>query len=389
MKQIYYLLFLVMLASCSSLKQAEKSINAGDYTQAYDILLKEYKSGLSNKKKAKFLPIFQKAYMRMVSTEEAKIAQLKSANNPAYAGEIFETIVGLHQRQEKLRPILPIYNNGREMVFKTKNYLPAIESAKKDYVEYLYATGVQNLNSSYKSDIRNAYHNFLKIDQLIPGYKDIRSLKEQAHNLGSDLVLIEIQNKTNQMIPRRLERDLTQIDTYGLGNFWTVYHEKEQANLSYDYLIRMDIQNILVSPERMNSRVHDFNREIKDGWEYLYENGRKVLDSLGNPIQVDRYINISARVEEVTQEKDALLEGSALLIDLKNDQIIDRQRLHSEFGFRNHFAKVFGDPRALDRDMYKLSRQQFIPFPSHEQMVYDTGEDVKNQLKVLLKRRFN
>ena len=388
MKQLYFLFVLVILASCSSIKQAEKSMNSGDYVKAYDLLIEEYQEGLTAKKKEKFLPIFQKAYMKMVAHQESKIEHLKSAKNPAYSGEIYHTLVGLHQRQEQLRPFLPVYHKGKEMLFKTKNYLPAVDQAKNDYVAYLYQSSLKKLDSQNKQEIRNAHGDLRKIQQLIPSYNDVENLLKEAHYLGTDFVLIQIENRSNQLLPKRLEDDLTQISTYGLNNFWTEYHQNKQKDYKYDYLIKMDIEHIMVSPERMNARQYQFEREIIDGWEYLYENGRKVLDSLGKPIKVDKIILVSARAEEVIQEKDALVQGRVDLIDLANNQIVDSQKLNSEYGFRNHFAKFFGDRRALDDHMQKLSYNQFIPFPSHEQMVFDSGEEIKEQLKRLLKRRF-
>lgn len=388
MKHIYYIFIFSILASCSSIKQAEKSMNSGDYLKAYDLLIEEYQKGVSEKKKERFLPMFQNAYMKMVASQESRIEQLKSAKNPAYTGDIYTTLVGLHKRQEQLRRFLPIYHKGKEMLFKTKNYLPAVDQAKNDYVAYLYQGSLKKLDSQNKQDIRNAHGELRKIQQLIPGYNDVENLLKEAHYLGTDFVLIQIENRSNQLLPRRLEEDLTQISTYGLNNFWTEYHQKKQNDYTYDYLIKMDIEHIMVSPERMNTRQHQFEREIIDGWEYLYENGRKVLDSLGKPIKVDKIILVSARVEEVIQEKDALVQGRVDLIDLSNNQIIDSQKLHSEYGFRNHFAKFFGDRRALDDHMQKLSYNQFTPFPSHEQMVFDSGEEIKAQLKRLLKRRF-
>ena len=97
---------------------------------------------------------------------------------------------------------------------------------------------------------------------------------------------------------------------------------------------------------------------------------------------------MTADVDETFQEKDALVEGSVNLIRLATDQSVDHERLFSQFGFRNHFAQFQGDRRALDPQVLALLQNRPVPFPSHEQMVYDCGEDLKNQVKNLLKRRF-
>jgi len=44
----------------------------------------------------------------------------------------------------------------------------------------------------------------------------------------------------------------------------------------------------------------------------------------------------------------------------------------------------------LDNDLIALLQLARVPFPSNEQMVYDAGEDLKTNLRNILKRqRFN
>ena len=388
MKKFYYLIVIALLASCNTLKRAEKSLNTGDYNRAFDILIEKYQKGLSDKKYAQYLPALQQAYYKMVSTEEQKIENLRKTNNPAYFGEIYERLVNLDNRQSKLKPILPLYLNGRKLDFTTKNYWDAIENAKSEYANYLYDDGLSKMAGNDKNEFRKAYYNFKKVAELIPGYGDVQSLQNQAHYKGTEYILLKINNRSNQLIPKNLERDLTQINVQQLDDFWLAFHNQKQNNITYDYLVRMDIERIMVSPERVNTVLHRFDKDVVDGWEYLYQNGQQVLDSLGNPIKVDRHINVRAEVEETFQEKDALVEGRVNLIKLSNENILDYERLHSQFGFRNHFARVQGDSRAIDQEFMQLAQNRPLPFPSHEQMIYDCGEELKAQLKSLLKRKF-
>ena len=48
------------------------------------------------------------------------------------------------------------------------------------------------------------------------------------------------------------------------------------------------------------------------------------------------------------------------------------------------YANYDGDKRALDNDLVSLLQLARVPFPSNEQMVYDAGEDLKNNLKRIL-----
>ena len=388
MKKIYFLLVIALLASCNTLKRAEKSLNSGDYNQAFDILASRYQKGLSDKKYAEYMPLLQQTWQRLVNQEEEQIERLRDANNPAYFSEIYIRLVQLNQRQQKLKALLPVRLNGQTVNFTTKNYNSAIETAKSEYSEFLYNEGLRKMAQNNKSEIRDAYYNFKKVSELIPGYGDVNSLIQQARFRGTEFILVDIENRSNLMIPRRFEEELLNIRTQDLDEFWLEFHNQKQSQINYDYLVQMDISRILVSPERMNAVRHRLEKEIEDGWEYVYENGQQVTDSLGNPVKTTRYIHVRADVEETFQEKDAMVEGRVNLIRLADNQVLDYERLHSEFGFRNHFARFQGDRRALDSYFMQLAHNRAVPFPSHEQMVYDCAEDLKMQLRTLIKRRF-
>ena len=60
--------------------------------------------------------------------------------------------------------------------------------------------------------------------------------------------------------------------------------------------------------------------------------------------------------------------------------------IDSEFIFENFYGRVNGDRRALNEDDIQLLGNRAVPFPSNEQMVFDTGEDLKLKLKDIIRR---
>jgi hypothetical protein len=48
------------------------------------------------------------------------------------------------------------------------------------------------------------------------------------------------------------------------------------------------------------------------------------------------------------------------------------------------YADYKGDRRAAEDSYYSNFDKRIVPFPSNEQMIYDTGEDLKNKLKDIL-----
>jgi hypothetical protein len=60
--------------------------------------------------------------------------------------------------------------------------------------------------------------------------------------------------------------------------------------------------------------------------------------------------------------------------------------LTSEFTFNHVYAKFRGDKRACEENYYPFFDKRELPFPSNEQMVFDTGEDLKAKLKDIIIR---
>ena len=114
------------------------------------------------------------------------------------------------------------------------------------------------------------------------------------------------------------------------------------------------------------------------------ENGNVQKDSLGNDIKVDKIITVKARVFETIQSKSSQVVGTIIYKDLNSNQVIDSFDIDSGFVFENLFAEFRGDRRALTQNDRALLRNRPLPFPSSEQLVYDTGEDLKIKLKRII-----
>jgi len=210
---------------------------------------------------------------------------------------------------------------------------------------------------------------------------------ERAHNLGTNYIMVNMDNKTNVIIPRRLEADLLNFNTYGLDDFWTVYHSSRVANIEYDFDMSIEFKNINISPEQIKERVIEKEKQIKDGWEYLYDdNGDPVLDENGDKIRVDKYRTVRCTYYEFTQFKATQVVGNISFLDNASSQVTNNFPLSSEFVFEHVYANYDGDRRALDTDLVRLLGLQSVPFPSNEQMVFDTGEDLKENIKSIIKR---
>jgi hypothetical protein len=249
----------------------------------------------------------------------------------------------------------------------------------------LYSKANTLLKSTDKYTIRKAHAELSYLQRISPDYKNTRTLLAEAHERGKRYILVAIYNDTQQIIPKRLEEDLLNFDTYGLNKFWSVYHASKSRNIVYDYAMHLNLKQINISPERINEREIVKEREIRDGWVYEKDaNGNIAKDSLGNDIKHDKYSIVRGRLYETIQTKSAQVIADVVYLDNTNKQILDTFSIDSGFIFEHIFADYRGDERALNANDRQLLRNRRLPFPSNEQMVYDSGEDLKLKLKGII-----
>lgn len=382
---------ITLFVACSAKKQVEQAVNTGNYNQAIATALQKLKTNKNKKRKAEYVIMLQDAYYKSVERDLNTIKHFKKDNNPELLKNIFEIYNDLDARQEAIKPVLPLYVNGKNIVFKFNDYSDAIAESKAKLSDYLYEKGIDLLESDDKYTIREAYNTLEYLDNINPNYETTRNLLNEAHARGTHYVLVSINNQTQQVIPRRLEDDLLNFNTYGLNQFWTVYHATPNKNIGYDFAMQLQLKRINISPERIKEREFIRERDVADGWKYKKDrNGNVMKDSLGNDIKIDKIIRVKARVNEIIQSKESQIIADVVYTNLKTKQIIDTFSFDSGFIFENIFARYRGDKRALEQEDRRLIDNRRVPFPTNEQMVYDTGEDLKAKLKnIIVKQRFN
>ena len=383
---IITVLFLA-LSSCVGRKQIEKHLNSGNYDQAINNALKKLETNKNTKRKQDYVFLLRDAYHKVVEDNHYRINQLKQDGNPEYYEDIYNLYTRLDSRQNAIKSVLPLQINGKTVKFKFNDYTSEIINYKSKVSDYKYSQARQLLSTSDKYNAREAYDLLEDIEYINPNFKNVRLLMDEAHSKGTDYVIVSIKNETNQIVPRRLENELLDFDTYGLNeNFWTLYHASPYQGVIYDYAMDLQLKRINISPEHIYEKEYVREAEIVDGWEYvLDENGNVAKDSSGNDIKQDKIVRVLARLSEVQQVKSTQVIGQ-VVTDLKQNQILERFPIDSEFIFENFYGTVRGDRRALNDDDKRLLGNRAVPFPTNEQMVYDTNEDLKLKLKSIIKR---
>ncbi|SFD05120.1 hypothetical protein [Algibacter pectinivorans] len=375
----------ILLIACNTKKQVAIAVNSGNYDGAINTALEKLRKNKNKKRNYEYVIMLQDAYNKVVNRDLEAIEHLKKDANPETFKKIYELYIDLNARQNAIKPILPLTVNGKDIPFSFNDYSDNIIDSKTQLADYIYEKGLNLLESDNKQDIKQAHTELSYLERLSPNYENTRELITEAHQRGKDYILVSIHNDTQQVIPQRLETDLLNFETYGLNKFWSEYHANQIPNLNYDYAMNLNFKQIEIAPERINQREFLREKEVSDGWEYEKDRkGNVVKDSLGNDIKHEKVIKVSARLYETIQTKSSQIIAEVVYINNQSNQLVDTFTIDSGFVFELVFAKYKGDIRALNNEDTKLLNNRRLPFPSNEQMVYDTGEDLKLQLKDII-----
>lgn len=384
---LFSLLFLI-LSSCG-VKTTQSLLSDGNYDGAIDRAVDALKTKKDSKGKQDYVYLLEEAFAKAKDRDLRNLDLMSKEANPANAERIYNTYLQLNNRQEKIRPLLPLQllKQGKTASFPFDNYSNEIVSSKNALSKYLYENASALLKSKNKLDFRKAYDDFFYLESINPGYKNTKKLMDDAQFKGTDFVDIYATNVTNMVIPKQLQDDLLDIKTYGLNDKWTVYHNARQKNVTYDYSLIVNFVQINISPEQIKEKEFIKERQVKDGVKTLLDSrGRPVKDSLGNDIKVDKYRMLRANVYEFRQFKSCQVMAKVDYVDLKTNQLMQSFPLTSEYVFENIYSTYKGDRNACEDNYMNYFNKRSVPFPNNEQMVFDTGEDLKARLKDIIVR---
>ena len=386
MKRIILLLLTLFLFSCG-VKKTQSMLSNGDYDGAIERALDGLRTNKNAKGNQDYVYLLEEAFAKAKERDLNNLSLLVKEKNLANLEKIFNLYNQLHNRQDRIRGVLPLMllKENRNAIFPFNDYSNELVASKADLSIYLYNNAKKLLASKNKLVIREAYDDLAYLDKLNPNYKDVLDLMDQAKFKGTDFVFVSTKNETNMVIPSRLQDDLLDFSTYGINDKWTEYHNKKQSDIFYDFSLVVNFREIKISPEQVREKQFVKEKQIKDGTKPLLDDkGVQVKDSEGKPMVVDVMKTISASIYEFTQFKSVQTTAKVEFYDLNTKQLIDAYPLSSEFVFNYIYANYNGDKRACEQDYFQYFDRRAVPFPTNEQMVYDSGEDLKAKLKSII-----
>ncbi len=380
-KTVICLLISAFIISCTS---SSKLMKSGNYDAAIQKSIQTLKRKKQNDNE---VVILEQSYQKANDRDRDRIAFLKKEGRPDNWDEIFTLYARMSQRQQNIKPLLPlrVTVQNREAHFDIVNYDDEIIQSKNNATEYFYTHALSLLEKNVRVDARKAYGELRKVKSFSANYKDVDKELVRAKNMGTSYVLFKMKNTTGVPLPPTFEDELTKISLTDLNTEWLSYYTHETKGWEYDYTIVVNMKNINVSPEGIKETSHTESKTIPDGFQYVLDShGNVKKDSAGNDMKTPKTKTISCNVIETYQSKKAIIAGTLDYFNNSTGQIIKTDPIASENFFEFHSWAAVGDIEALKHETKEKLGNRPMPFPPGFDMLLQAGETLKGMAKTII-----
>lgn len=375
----FFVFFLLMASiSCTSI---EKLVDTGQYDKA--IYFSTNKLSGAKVKKVEYVKGLETAFKKATDKDMAYIEKLKNEGNPESWETILSVYATISNRQESIRPLLPLTDeNGKKANFLFVNTNDLEKEAKEQTINFLYSSAKDFLQEarSTKDRIpaRKAYDALLRLKNYSARFMDVPQLEREARELGTTKILVNVQNYSQAVLPAGLEDEILRLGFRDLDREWQKFDAYPERNREYDLGITLILSNVQVSPGSVSEKSFSEKKEIPDGFQYLLdEKGNVRKDTAGNDIKLPKNKVIEAQILEVFQSKSAGLSGRLEVIDLHTKGVRESRDINAVAIFENRAASFKGDERALTEDTKKRLGNRPAVFPTDAILLLEAARKLR------------
>jgi len=376
--QFSWFFFLISFVSCTSI---EKLVDTGQYDKAIYYATNKLSGAKVNK--VEYVKGLETAFKKATEKDMAYIDKLKNEGNP----ETWETILSIYNtisdRQEQIRPLLPLTDeNGKKANFLFVNTNDLEKEAKEQTINFLYNSAKDLLdearNSKDRIPARKAYESLLKLKNYAARFLDVPQLEREARELGTTKILVNVQNYSQAVFPAGLEDEILRLGFRDLDREWQKFDAYPERNREYDLGITLILSNVQVSPGTVSEKSFSEKKEIPDGFQYaLDEKGNVKKDTAGNDIKLPKTKVIEAQILEVFQSKSAGLSGRLEVMDLHTKGVRESRDINTVAIFENRASSFKGDERALTEDTKKRLGNRPAVFPTDAVLLLEAARKLR------------
>lgn len=325
------------------------NVNAQYFTTEHNsdfnkLLPKAQKDKLNEKK----LAVFSNSYHQANEEDYKRIIELKQSGQADIWIEIYFRTKNINDRQKQVENLSEEIK--KQINFKQLNLDSEINNSKEKAELYICAKVNVLLREINEENLKEAQLLISQLSNINPQSKNIGELKLKSVILQSKQILFRVATPIELYLPQEFAKIILDFDDetiYGIP--FDVVPDK---NTEYDLMIRIMIDEKIVSPERVDAVTF-----------------------------VEEKDNLKAVVTDKTMSKHATLKGKIQVIDVENDEIIINTPYNVTSTFRHQYAEISGDKSACSEHTLQLLESKVIDFPSNESLLKGAAKELNSVLK--------
>ena len=385
-KALLVITTLILLSACSGTKKTQNAIDNGDYDGAFNNAVAKL-----NKDKNKYekqVPLLKNAFEKATAKDLAEIKRLENQKSKNVKA-IYNKYMNVDVRQDEIILLKPLYFEGKEVDFPIKNYSQKIKKARKNYADKLYNEALPLLNNS-KANSRKAFAILEDLQYVDPNYNsNLGSLINSAKKRGSDYVFVTLQNNVAKKLTDSSSlaalKDFTKIRSGDFNNEWVVIHNKRDQSVTYDYNVKIYLDNLTAIPFKEELDEIKQIKEVQTGWIIQKDkDGNPLKDENGNVIKKPEIKKVRAELTIYKQSQATTLTGKVEIKKVNTTQQAIQKAITAEAKLENIYGSYTGDPKAIDEKYYKALKNKKQTFPPNDKFNEFTLKSFKMQVEQFL-----
>ena len=347
----------ILIAGCKS--TGMKALSKGNYYTACLQAIEKLRSSPDNGEAVKVL---SQAYPMAVNFTEKEIERLNasSSNNSRYQ-QMFE----LYGSMNNIAVQISRCPAALRVIPNADYYNSQLESSRNMAAEECYQLAESSLRTGNRLDAKRAYTQFLRVNTILPGYKDVNEKIREAKWMATLKVVLE-------QVPiegsYKLSADFFQnkVFEYFSNNIRNEYihifspQEAMTGNLYPDQIIRLQFLNFVVGQSRESKSTTEVKRDSVITGTYT--------DNKGVTHRVYGTIKAKLTTRKVEISSSGVLD--AFIIDYRTNTVLSQQRFPGTFVWTDSYASFNGDERALNQNEVALCRRSSFATPPPPQDMF-------------------
>ncbi|MFH1937077.1 MAG: hypothetical protein ABIK52_05900 [Bacteroidota bacterium] len=368
---VFSIIIGLLLSSCSTGKRA---LERGDY---YNATLQAVHRLRNNPTSKKALNAIKDSYPMAQKYYKDKIDYALNTNDQFKYSEIVDYYEKMNRLSDEISRCPAALN-----IFPNLNYYThELAQARSLAAEEQYNAGLLNEKENTRESWKKAYFNFLKADQFVPGYKDVKArIPTAKYNATLKVIVEQIPVPKNyQLTSDFFLNQILESLTQNRPNEFVAYYSPESAQHAGintpDQVLKMNFDEFTIGQVYDKETVKDVSRDSVIVGTVTLPDGKKV----------NVYNTVKAKLTTCRREITSRGVLDVTIIDFPLNSVLVQRKFPGHYIWFTEWGTFNGDERALSNDQLALCNKKPAPPPDPQQLFVEFTKPIYIQVTPFLR----